>query len=124
MRSGTFYIKKPLQNVANIWKYTVHITFKGKKDYICLTGGYHGHVQSALEVSPYKWKENGVVQQPKHVHVVDAPDAFRGKFKGNEDYAAQNYAQQVKEVLEKNNGNVAAYIAESLMSCAGILLKI
>ena len=44
-------------------------------------GGYHGHVQSALDVSPYKWK-GGAVKQPEHVHAVDAPDAFRGKHKG------------------------------------------
>jgi ethanolamine-phosphate phospho-lyase len=55
--------------------------FNGREEYICLTGGYHGHVQSALDVSPYKWK-GGAVKQPSHVHTVDAPDAFRGKFKG------------------------------------------
>ena len=91
--------------------------FTGRKEYICLTGAYHGHVQSALEVSPYKWKENGAIQQPDHVHVVDAPDAFRGKH--TSDKAADDYAQQVRQTLEKNNGKVAAFIAESLMSCAG-----
>jgi hypothetical protein len=30
-------------------------------------------VQSALEVSPYKWKKDGCVQKPEHVHMADAP---------------------------------------------------
>lgn len=47
--------------------------FTGRKEVICLSGGYHGHVQSALDVSPYKWKEGGTVQKPDHVHMVDAP---------------------------------------------------
>ena len=33
--------------------------------------------------------------------------------------AGQKYADQVKVVLEQNEGKVAAFIAESLMSCAG-----
>jgi len=94
--------------------------FTERPDYICLTGGYHGHVQTALDVSPYKWKENGMIQKPDHVHVVDAPDAFRGKFTGKN--AATDYAEQVHQVLEENKGKVAAFIAESLMSCAGQIM--
>ena len=96
--------------------------FTGRKDYICLTGGYHGHVQSALEVSPYKWKQHGSIQKPDHVHVADAPDSFRGKYTG--DKASENYAQQVREILEEKNGKVAAFIAESLMSCAGKVMML
>jgi len=91
--------------------------YTDKTDYICLEAAYHGHVQNALDVSPYKWKENGCVQKPDHVHVVDAPDAFRGKF--TDKMAGQKYADQVKVVLEQNAGKVAGFIAESLMSCAG-----
>ena len=48
-----------------------------RTDFICLEQAYHGHVQTALDVSPYKWKENGLVQKPDHVHVADSPDTFR-----------------------------------------------
>ena len=49
-----------------------------------------------------------MIQKPDHVHVVDAPDAFRGKFTGKT--AARDYAEQVNQVLEENKGKVAAYI--------------
>lgn len=49
-----------------------------------------------------------MIQKPDHVHVVDAPDAFRGKFTGKT--AAQDYADQVDNVLQENKGKVAAYI--------------
>lgn len=91
--------------------------FTGRKEVICLSGGYHGHVQSALDVSPYKWKEGGTVQKPDHVHMVDAPDTFRGRFTGSD--AAEQYAGLVQSVLDKKTDKVGAFIAESLMSCAG-----
>ena len=49
-----------------------------------------------------------MIQKPDHVHVVDAPDAFRGKFTGKN--AATDYAEQVHQVLEENKGKVAAFI--------------
>ena len=49
-----------------------------------------------------------MIQKPDHVHVVDAPDAFRGKFTGKT--AATDYADQVQDVLEQNKGKVAAFI--------------
>ena len=33
--------------------------------------------------------------------------------------AAHKYADEVKVILDQNQGKVAAFIAESLMSCAG-----
>ena len=68
------------------------------------------------DVSPYKWKENGMIQKPDHVHVVDAPDAFRGKFTGKT--AATDYADQVQDVLEENKGKVAAFIGRDGQSKA------
>lgn len=93
--------------------------FTGRSDYICLTGAYHGHVQSALEVSPYKWK-GGLVRQPDNVHVAEAPDTFRGSFTGEN--AAKKYADQVGDILAQKPEKVAAFIAESLMSCAGQIM--
>ena len=49
-----------------------------------------------------------MIQKPDHVHVVDAPDAFRGKFTGKT--AGTDYADQVQDVLEQNKGKVAAFI--------------
>ena len=60
-----------------------------------------------------------MIQKPDHVHVVDAPDAFRGKFTGKT--AARDYAEQVNQVLEENKGKVAAYIGLDCEKRFGIL---
>ena len=56
-----------------------------------------------------------MIQKPDHVHVVDAPDAFRGKFTGKT--AATDYADQVQDVLEQNKGKVAAFIGGDGQKC-------
>ena len=61
-----------------------------------------------------------MIQKPDHVHVVDAPDAFRGKFTGKT--AATDYADQVQDVLEENKGKVAAFIGRDGQS-EGVEIK-
>ena len=62
-----------------------------------------------------------MIQKPDHVHVVDAPDVFRGKFTGKT--AARDYAEQVNQVLEENKGKVAAYIGwDCDLSCHNIVV--
>ena len=47
-------------------------------------------------------------------------DSFRGKFTGED--SAEKYADQINDILIEKPGKVAAFIAESLMSCAGQIM--
>lgn len=96
-------------------------------DIITLDHAYHGHVNSTMDISPYKLKTNvdGMHPMPSHVHVAPCPDVYRGKYTDckypNEDLG-QKYADDVKDILESiaaKDRKVSCYIAESMQSCGG-----
>eukprot|EP01097_Dermamoeba_algensis_P010602 TRINITY_DN78_c0_g4_i1.p1 TRINITY_DN78_c0_g4~~TRINITY_DN78_c0_g4_i1.p1 ORF type:complete len:826 (+),score=219.68 TRINITY_DN78_c0_g4_i1:100-2577(+) len=97
-------------------------TYTKKKDIIVVDTAYHGHTTSLIDISPYKYEGPGGFPKKKFVHKVDAPDTFRGKFRKGEERAGEKYAEQVKEAIEsaKQNGReIAAFICESILGCAG-----
>ena len=89
------------------------------EDVICVERGYHGHTISTLAISPYKTHKIGIKND--WVHTVSCPDMFRGvHVKLSEKDQAVNYANQVRDICEKKS--VAAFIVESGMSVAGVVL--
>ncbi|MFQ6070379.1 MAG: aminotransferase class III-fold pyridoxal phosphate-dependent enzyme [Candidatus Aminicenantales bacterium] len=97
-------------------------TFTGEKDVVVIDGAYHGHLTSLIEVSPYKFNGPGGEGAPPYVHKVPTPDVYRGKYRAGDAEAGKKYALSVKEAVEKiqqQGRGVAAFMAESLMGCAG-----
>lgn len=93
-----------------------------------LCSAYHGHLQSVMEISPYKFNQPGGEQKPDYVHVAPCPDIYGGQFTDkmypNADMGAL-YAQPIVEICERlqaKGKGVAAFIAESLQSCGGQIL--
>ncbi|KAH8289465.1 hypothetical protein KR054_005788 [Drosophila jambulina] len=104
--------------------------FTRRQDVITLDHAYHGHLQSVMEVSPYKFNQPGGETKPDYVHVAPCPDVYGGQFTDkmypDADMAAL-YARPIEEIcqrqLAKGHGHgVAAFIAESLQSCGGQIL--
>lgn len=92
----------------------------GAKDFISVEMGYHGNTNACIAVSPYKFDGKGGQGAPETTQVVPLPDSFRGQFTGPD--TASQYSEGVKEKLEiiKTKGRKpAAFIAESIISCAG-----
>lgn len=79
-----------------------------------IQGAYHGHLQSTLDASPYKFWGPGGAGQPAHVHVLPAPDTYRGMHLDGR-AAARRAIQEARQA----GGVLYAFICESLMSCAG-----
>lgn len=97
-------------------------TYTGQKDTIVLDGAYHGNLTSLIEISPYKFDGPGGSGAPAHVHKVMMPDGFRGPYKGSGRKVGRDYAAHVQTAIEQiqtQRRNVAAFIAESLLSCGG-----
>ncbi|XP_021348667.1 alanine--glyoxylate aminotransferase 2-like isoform X2 [Mizuhopecten yessoensis] len=97
---------------------------------LTLDHAYHGHVVSALEVSPYKLRQqvDDSHPPPDHVHWVSCPDVYRGKYR-DRDYPGQDigqlYANDVRDVIHKikqDGKNVSFFIAESMQSCGGQII--
>ncbi|XP_052069755.1 5-phosphohydroxy-L-lysine phospho-lyase-like isoform X1 [Mytilus californianus] len=94
---------------------------------ITLDHAYHGHVISALDISPYKLGTctDGIHTHSKNIHIVPCPDIYRGKYRDcdyPEDNMGHLYANEVKAVidkLKKEKKQVSMFIAESMQSCAG-----
>ena len=94
----------------------------GSRDTIVVDVGYHGNTNAAVEISPYKFDGPGGSGAPPHVHVVPTPDVYRGVYRGASEDAGARYAAHVATTvdrLEAAGRRTGAFIAESMLSCAG-----
>ncbi|MFM8824336.1 MAG: aminotransferase class III-fold pyridoxal phosphate-dependent enzyme, partial [Candidatus Nanopelagicus sp.] len=87
------------------------------KAVVALRHGYHGHTQSVVEISPYKFLGKGGAGAPKHVGVAELPDLFRGKFTGKG--ATEKYISNLKRSIYSLKQPLSAFFAESIVSTAG-----
>uniref|UniRef100_A0A914HZ59 Uncharacterized protein n=1 Tax=Globodera rostochiensis TaxID=31243 RepID=A0A914HZ59_GLORO len=103
----------------------------GAKDVIVLENAYHGHLTTAMQMSPYKFDRGSNIKQPKWVHVGPAPDLYRGKYRhadedfGDKSELSRKYVEDIRRILERAKAKgrrVAAFIAEALQSCGGQVL--
>ncbi|MCM4167457.1 Acetylornithine/succinyldiaminopimelate aminotransferase [Arenibacter antarcticus] len=92
----------------------------GQRDIIASEVGYHGNSNMCIDISSYKFDGKGGQGAPEHTHIFPLPDAFRGKYRGNN--SSGKYAGEVKKQLEKicaKGRNVGAFIIEPIISCGG-----
>ena len=94
----------------------------GRLDTLVLEGAYHGNLTSLIEVSPYKFDGRGGSGAAAHVHKLDVPDGYRGRFRASEPGYGKRYVQAATASIEKlarENRPIGAFIGESIMSCGG-----
>jgi 4-aminobutyrate aminotransferase-like enzyme len=93
-----------------------------KRGLIVVSCAYHGNLSSLIDISPYKFDGPGGEGAPPHVHQVITPDGYRGPYKYSDPTAGSLYAGHVEREVHKladSGDGLCAFIAESLMSCAG-----
>jgi 4-aminobutyrate aminotransferase-like enzyme len=94
----------------------------GRVDVIVLEHAYHGHTNTLIDISPYKFDGPGGRGRKPWVHVAPIADDYRGVYRRGDAQAGARYAAHVGEILERaqrDGRGVAAYIAETLPSVAG-----
>ncbi len=92
----------------------------GAKDIVVVDNAYHGHTNTLIDISPYKFMGKGGAGRPKPwVHVVPIPDGYRGAYKGPGRESGIAYGDEVGEVVAGVDRPLAGFIAESLMSVGG-----
>jgi 4-aminobutyrate aminotransferase-like enzyme/Ser/Thr protein kinase RdoA (MazF antagonist) len=97
-------------------------THTGREDVIVLEHAYHGHTNTLIDISPYKFSGPGGHGRKRWVHVAPIADDYRGPYRRGEADAGTKYARHVGEILERvreSGRSVAAFIAETLPSVAG-----
>ena len=96
--------------------------FTGSRETIVVDVAYHGNTGAAIEISPYKFNGPGGSGAPPHVHVAPAPDLYRGLYRDAAADAGARYAAHVADAVDRilrAGGRPGAFIAESVLSCAG-----
>jgi 4-aminobutyrate aminotransferase-like enzyme len=94
----------------------------GREDIIVLEHAYHGHTNTLIDISPYKFDGPGGRGKKRWVHVAPLADDYRGRYRRGDAQAGAKYAGHVAEILERvkaEGRGVAAYIAETLPSLGG-----
>ena len=93
-----------------------------REDVIVLEHAYHGHTNTLIDISPYKFNGPGGGGKKPWVHVAPLADDYRGLYRREDQGAGTKYARHVAEILQRMRGEgrgVAAYIAETLPSVGG-----
>lgn len=93
-------------------------TATGRRDVICLAGGYHGWTTATDEIST-SLNDNPASRdtRPPWVHLAEMPNLYRGTHRGPD--AADRYADDVRSIIASLDGGPAAFIAEPISGNAG-----
>jgi 4-aminobutyrate aminotransferase-like enzyme/Ser/Thr protein kinase RdoA (MazF antagonist) len=93
-----------------------------REDILVLDHAYHGHTNTLIDISPYKFNGPGGTGRKPSVHVAPLPDDYRGQFRRGEPHLAEKYATPIAEICanQKREGKpIAAFIAETFPSVGG-----
>ena len=90
----------------------------GRKDTICLAGGYHGWSTATDEISTsLNDNPDSRDTRPPWVHVAPMPNVYRGEHRGPD--AADRYAEAVRAILARLSNGPATFVAEPMSGNAG-----
>ena len=89
------------------------------KKLMVMEHGYHGHTQTATDISDYKFSNPKGQGQKEHILKTQIPDTYRGKYTLNDGNAGKMYAKEAIEQIENSDKPIAAFISEPIVGCAG-----
>jgi len=90
----------------------------GNKSIMVLEHGYHGHTQTGIDISEYKFNHPKGQGQKSHILKTPIPKKYKGRYEGKNE-AGVLYAKEAIEQLNKNENSIAAFIAEPIVGCGG-----
>lgn len=96
--------------------------YNNSKESIVMSGAYHGHTNSLIDISPYKFFGSGGSGKKDFVHVVPMPDEFAGEHLDNESIFGDYYITALKDKIDKikrDGKKLAFFIIEPIMGCGG-----
>jgi 4-aminobutyrate aminotransferase-like enzyme/Ser/Thr protein kinase RdoA (MazF antagonist) len=92
----------------------------GHKDVVAIREAYHGwtYATDAISTSAAD-NPNAVGTRPRWVHAVDAPNSYRGRYRGADAYRYAPEAAQLIAALAAAGRPAAAFVAEAFYGNAG-----
>ena len=94
-------------------------THTGNEKLMVMEHGYHGHTQTATDISDYKFNNPKGQGQKDFILKTQIPDTYRGKYTANDENAGDKYAQEAIRQIEISDLPIAAFISEPIVGCAG-----
>ena len=91
----------------------------GYEKLVVMEHGYHGHTQTATDISDYKFNNPKGQGQKEFILKTQIPDTYRGKYTVNDKNAGKKYAQEAIRQIESSDLPIAAFISEPIVGCAG-----
>ncbi len=91
--------------------------FTQRPHMLALEHGYHGHTQSGIEISHYKFNGQGGPGQSRHTKVLPLPRLYQGPFANRKEYVKD--ARRIISELCEQKMTPAALITESISGCGG-----
>ncbi|MFC2082513.1 aminotransferase class III-fold pyridoxal phosphate-dependent enzyme [Candidatus Bipolaricaulota bacterium] len=108
---------------ANELALRLAMTHTGRCHLVVLEGGYHGHTPRLIAASSYKFMgAGGPGASEPWVHVAPLPDGYRGGHKGHDRVAGVAYGDDVGGAIAEADAPIAAFLAETLPSCGGVII--
>ena len=111
---------------ANDLAYRIAQVYTKAKDVLVMDNAYHGHTNSLIDLSPYKFKNKGGSGQKEYVHIAEMPDGIRGKWTYSDSKFTEKYINQVKLLIDnikiKKNKNLSCFFVESILGCGGQII--
>ncbi len=89
-----------------------------KKKIMVMEHGYHGHTNMGIQISSYKYQAAGGVGQQTDTIETPLPKAFGSKWP-DDGKAGNEFSKRTLEQIAENSGDIAAFIAEPIVGCAG-----
>jgi adenosylmethionine---8-amino-7-oxononanoate aminotransferase len=103
---GASAVEIALKMSFHAWRNAGH---PQKQEFVCLTGSYHGETVGALGVTDVPLFTEAYGGMYRRAHVVASPAAF----------GELTALSQMRALLERRAGQIAAVIVEPLVQCAG-----
>ncbi len=91
----------------------------GNEKLMVMEHGYHGHTQTATDISDYKFNNPKGQGQKEYILKTQIPDTYRGKYTVNDKNAGKKYAQEAIRQIESSDLPIATFISEPIVGCAG-----
>ena len=96
--------------------------YNNSKESIVMSGAYHGHTNSLIDISPYKFFGSGGAGKKDFVHVVPMPNEFAGEHLDTGSIFGDYYITALKnkiDKIKKDGKKLAFFIVEPIMGCGG-----
>ena len=94
-------------------------THSGHNNIMVMEHGYHGHTQTDIDISDYKFSNKVGQGQKDYIIKAVIPDTYRGKYTSDNGSAGKAYAKEALDQIIDSDEPIAAFISEPILGCAG-----